>query len=76
MTLNLYRVQRGDHYAYDESDAYVVAAANEEQARELGSGVIGDQAAAIWYAPTTLVTKVGASDATEPEIVLVSYNAG
>lgn len=66
--LTIYLVQRTDDYGYDETVSYVAFAADEAGARKLGEPLCGDQAPSIWYAPTTLVVRLGSGPAPEPFI--------
>lgn len=67
--MNLYLVKRTDSVGYDEYDSAVVAALDEESAKE--------EATELWWndAPVT-VKHVGFSDVKEPYVVLGSFNAG
>jgi hypothetical protein len=73
--LNLYLVKRTDEYGYDESVSYVAAAEDENVARKLGQHLTGDQPWSIWWAPTTLVIKIGTAGpgATEPFVIHEHY---
>ena len=90
--MNLYLVSRTDTPDYDEYDAFVCAAENEEQALSLhpGGGTIEGFFAADgtyyirncdfeWHFGERAVAKyIGKADEkyTEPTVILASFNAG
>ncbi len=85
MPLYLYLVERTDNWGYDDYDAFVCAAASEDDARNMrpeGLHAEWDRIFDPWVhssAKDTLkVTLIGRASRTtkEPQVVLASYNAG
>lgn len=78
--MNLYLVSQAENDGYDTYDAFVVAAADEQSAREthpFGGG--WEHAACTWASsPDNVeVTLIGAAAEGVPAgVVLASYNAG
>lgn len=65
--MNIYKVERTDEWDYDEYDAVVVTAANEQDALSLSIG----------YLPScVVVTLIGRSIGNVRGLILGSFNAG
>jgi len=74
--MNIYLLKRTDKWSYDDYDAAVVIADNEDAARNFDVG--GYPGACDWTTPDKIkVTLIGvAIPFSKPGIVLGSYNAG
>jgi hypothetical protein len=78
--MNIYLISQNINTGYDTCDSAVVIAENEDKAREImnfdeeycdfGTWVKRSQKDSI------IVEHLGSSTKTEPEIILVSFNAG
>ena len=73
--MNLYLIERTDKWSYDDYDAAVVIAADEESARSTHPNPADE-----WGWPINLqnvkVTLLGVSNSDTPGVVLNSFNAG
>lgn len=76
--MKLYLLKRTDGTGYDEYYAYVIAAENETQAREIAAGNAADEGEAVWHSQLDCSVTLLALNSTRREagIVLDSFNAG
>jgi len=90
--MSLFKIERNDGAGYDESNAFVVAAVSEDQARALlsaplsveerfdgGRGVYaGDEGTRIWADPTASTCEQIAESSIfeEPTVVLRDFHHG
>jgi hypothetical protein len=74
--MNLYLVSRTDVVRYEQYDAFVVAADSEDNAKEIINKEHDPNSNYSDWSHNTETELLGISIATEPEIVLGSFNAG
>lgn len=74
--MNLYLISRTDDWSYDEYDAILVSAENEESALEIPP--TGDKSYFYgWTSKQNLkIEYIGVSNSSVEKVILASFNAG
>lgn len=76
--LNIYSLTRNDTIGYDEVAAYVIAAGDEDAARQLAAELASDEGPATWESTRVTVRLIGktTSDFWTEEVIMRDFNAG
>ena len=76
--MNIYLVKRTDFVGYDEFDAVVVYAANEDEAKLINPNTYDDGHLTNPWSEHLVVTYIGHTDDiyTKQGVILASFNAG